>query len=488
MGWRYSFIGFALCLLAPRPTPAAEPSQRPPMALTLDHVLALARHNNRDLKAAQARLEQASAGVEQAWAALLPTAAAQGRYTHNYKEISADFSSIPRLQDLQNRLQLDAFTDIYTKLRKEPSDQVLADQKALTDFMNSMPSSSIISKGPIVFQQREQLDAALTVSLPLLVPWAYSSLGAAKRSYAAAEAGFRVTEAAILFATAQAFFAAAGADEILIARRHAIEVAQQTVEIARARLAAGVVNRVDVARAELALLRDEQAVVEAGSLQAQAYRTLATIVQFREPFTVVPADEPPARPRVLVDLVKHALVLRPEFHSLEQTLAATNAQASSAKWRWAPTLSAFGNVRGLNSPGFSGDNYSWAVGVQLDWMLYDGGVRDAQRHLAEAQAREFTLNLAQLRDTVIDDLENERSAVATKRRALETARRSVDLSRETIELVRVQYEAGTSTQLDLLQAQDMLVAAEVAVAQARFDLALADLSLRRAAGEFPKRQ
>jgi outer membrane protein TolC len=52
-------------------------------------------------------------------------------------------------------------------------------------------------------------------------------------------------------------------------------------------------------------------------------------------------------------------------------------------------------------------------------------------------------------------------------------------------LVRAQYDAGTAQQLDVLQAQDSFVASEVAVAQAHFDLALADLQLKRAAGIFP---
>ncbi len=49
----------------------------------------------------------------------------------------------------------------------------------------------------------------------------------------------------------------------------------------------------------------------------------------------------------------------------------------------------------------------------------------------------------------------------------------------------VQHEAGTATQLDLLQAQDALVGAEVTLAQARFDLALGALALDRASGAFP---
>ena len=117
--------------------------------------------------------------------------------------------------------------------------------------------------------------------------------------------------------------------------------------------------------------------------------------------------------------------------------------------------------------------------------MYDGGIRDAQRHLAWAQRRENAAKLDLLRDQVADDVFNASRTVKTKRSAVATADRSVQLSKETLDLVTVQHEAGTATQLDLLQAQDALVSAEVALAQSRFDLALGALSLDRVAGTFP---
>jgi outer membrane protein TolC len=101
----------------------------------------------------------------------------------------------------------------------------------------------------------------------------------------------------------------------------------------------------------------------------------------------------------------------------------------------------------------------------------------------ESEAR-----LSLLRDSIADEIANTRSIVDTRRQALETAKRSVGLSSETLELVRAQHDAGTATQIDLLTAQDALVTAEVAVAQARFDLALAALSFERAAGLFPRKE
>src|SRR5882762_443309 len=61
--------------------------------LTLEEALGLARAHNRDLRGARERIAIADAGVAQARAALLPTLAVQGKYTHNYKEV--DFDAAP---------------------------------------------------------------------------------------------------------------------------------------------------------------------------------------------------------------------------------------------------------------------------------------------------------------------------------------------------------------------------------------------------------
>ncbi len=90
-----------------------------------------------------------------------------------------------------------------------------------------------------------------------------------------------------------------------------------------------------------------------------------------------------------------------------------------------------------------------------------------------------------MRDAIGDDLANGRGLLETKRHAQVAAERSVALALEALDLVRTQYAAGNAAQIDLLQAQDGLVAAKEALAQAHFEVAVADLTLRRAAGTFP---
>ena len=180
--------------------------------LTLDEALALARRANVNLVAERAHLAQAQTNVEQAWSQLLPTLALQGKYGHNSKEVSLPLG----------------------------------------------PNGSLIT-----IQPQEQLDGAVNFSMPLLVPALFPGLEAVKLGVHASEENFKATEDSILFSVAQSFYACAVGDEVRVARHSNVAVARVTLENARTRFAAGAVTKVDVDRAELALVRADQAEREA---------------------------------------------------------------------------------------------------------------------------------------------------------------------------------------------------------------------------------
>ena len=400
--------------------------------LTLEQAMAMARKANRTLRVERAHLAQAQTNLELAWAALYPTVAAQGKYTRNNIAFTFPISTTETL----------------------------------------------------TVQPKNQLDGSLSFSVPLLAPSAYLALQAVKHGVGASEAQFETAQTTILFSVAQAFYTAAITDEVMSARQSNIEVARATLQNAQTRFQNGSVTKVDVDRAELALVRAEQGARESHFAQEQAYRALFTLTQSERSFRVRAAVPAAATPEEPVSL-ESALHLRPEFRALELGVRSAEAQRRAYAWRWAPTLSGFGSLRVFNYDNFAREQHSWAIGAQLDWVLYDGGVRDAQRHLAGAQAEEAAAQGAVLRDAIGDDLANSHGLLETKRHAQRAAERSVALALETLELVRTQYAAGNAAQIDLLQAQDGLVAAAEALAQAHFEVAIADLTLRRAAGSFP---
>jgi outer membrane protein len=433
-GVRWAALGLLVGLLVPAR------AQAETRVLTLDQALAMARRTNRTVLAERERLAQARTNLEQAWAVLFPTVLAQGRYTRN--NISASFP--------------------------------------LSGSGGTSAAPTIVTIQPL-----NQLDGTLSFNLPLIAPAAYPALAAVKSGVHAAEADYETSLTGVLFSVAQAYYASAIADEVVPAREPTGGGAPATLQNAETRFSAGSVTKVDVDRAQLAVVRAEQALRESRFAEEQSYRSLATLIQSEGGFKVEAPPLAATEPRQDLGL---ALKLRPEFRALELVAKSERLQTDAYGWRWAPTLSGFGNARIFNYDTFALQRHAWAVGLELDWVLYDGGVRDAQRHLAAAQARESLARAQALSDTIRDDLANGHGLLDTKRHAYQAAEQSVGLAVETLDLVRTQYEAGNVTQIELLQAQDNLVAAKEALAQAHFEMAMADLTLRRTAGTFPGRE
>jgi outer membrane protein TolC len=418
-----------------------------PRELRMLEALAMAKRANKNLVVAKAQLAAAHTSIEQAWAALFPVVSAHGKYTRNYKNAVLDFGALLSAYMLKGGVM-------------PPPDL-----------------QTTILKG-------NQLDGDLNATAPLIAPAAYPALDAVKKGYASSEATYQTNEDDILYTVAQTFYAAAASEEVLVVRASAINVAKATLDNAQTRFAAGTVTKVDVDRAELALVRAQQSELDARYARQQSYRSLATLIQLDKPFKVVPPEALPPNDAGDLDVALH---LRPEFRGLLLTAQSADAQRRAYGWKWAPTLSAFANAHAGNYVGFTGNSYSWSAGAVLDWTIFDGGNRDAQRHLAAAQAAQAEAQAAALRDAIRDDLLNNRSLLDTRREAVRAAQRGADLAAETLDLIRSQYEAGTITQVDLLAAQDNLVIAQESLASARFDVAIADLALRRTGGTFPPR-
>jgi outer membrane protein TolC len=417
------------------PTGSNQPSDLP--LLSFEQAIAMARKNNRTIKVDRAQLVAAQTQTEAAWGSLLPTIAAQGRYTRNYAEVV-------------------------------------------------FPPGSFSPTKALTLQPLNQWDAGINGSVPLIAPAAWAALKAVNANVAAAEANFEAQEALLLVNVGEAFLAAAGEDELVEARRSNLVVARATLKDAQVRLAAGSVTKVDVDRAQFTVVRIEQQEREAVTARNNAYRTLAMLLQSTKPFKV--DTNFPTAPMPDANDIQTALHLRPEFRALEELAKSADQEASARAWQWAPTLSAFANARVFNYDNFHLDRHSWAAGAQLDWLLFDGGVRDAARHQANARAAATREQSALFADRVREDMANTSGQLVTKQAGVQAAQQAVSLSQESLELIRTQYTAGTATQLDLLQAQDALNAANVALVQARFDVAASDLAFRYSAGTFPPKQ
>ena len=377
--------------------------------LTLDDALALAKKRNKSLVAERARVAQAQTNLSSAWARLLPTIAAQGKYTRN----NAEF--------------------IFRR----------------ADSIEPMTPMAMGMTRPLLIQPINQLDGVISFNAPLIVPAAYPGLQSVKASIAAAEANFDLSETSCCSASRRRStrrrsptrcWSRAGPASTSRARRS--RTPRRACRRARS-------PRWTSTAPSSRCCAPSRWSARRATGREQAYRALATLIQIEGPFrakapaalAVAAAAAGPGHGAQAASRVPRAGAVgdRPPICRRRPTRGGGRRRSPRSETRASSTTT--------TSPAI---DYSWAIGVQLDWVLYDGGARDAERHLANAQEEESRARAEVLRDNIRDDLANGRSLVDTKLQAVSAATRSVELARETIELVRTQYEAGTVTQVDLL--------------------------------------
>jgi outer membrane protein len=113
------------------------------------------------------------------------------------------------------------------------------------------------------------------------------------------------------------------------------------------------------------------------------------------------------------------------------------------------------------------DNYA-AGGLQLSVPVFAGGLYLARQHEAELRASADAELLRSLEDNVIRDVRIAWLNLMDARDRLRTTDQLVYHANEAFELAQARYKAGSSSIVELSQAQLQLISAQIAGTSARY--------------------
>ena len=175
---------------------------------------------------------------------------------------------------------------------------------------------------------------------------------------------------------------------------------------------------------------------------------------------------------------------RPDLQRLALLASAQEQSVTTAKSNYYPNVAVVGGwqLRKGATNSFGDSNDGLYLGLQSQWNIFDGratGGRVLQARSALEQARLATTE-AQLAAEV-----DVRSAYSSFQEATELADASqkvVAQAEEAVRLATARYNAGTATQLDVLQAQVDLTTARTNQVQAYYTYNVAVARLRKAMG------
>jgi hypothetical protein len=176
---------------------------------------------------------------------------------------------------------------------------------------------------------------------------------------------------------------------------------------------------------------------------------------------------------------------RPDVASAERAMAAANAQIGVATAAYYPSITITPNL-GYESRMlanlFSAPSALWAIGAQFTQPLFSGGRLDANVDIARANYDATVANYRRVVLTAMQEVEDGITGLAALERADRQARTAVDTARKVLELATARYEGGATTYLDVITAQQSLLAAERLAAQLGGQRLLTSVFLIKALG------
>jgi outer membrane protein len=271
------------------------------------------------------------------------------------------------------------------------------------------------------------------------------------------------------------------------------EITKRNLETSRARIAAGwssdreilrwesqlAGNDADVRAAQVGVLQNRFELNRVRNLPPEA--PAAALPTTLEAYGFVYAREaiarairdPEADRRMRDFLVRVGIRRSPELAAFDAAIAGAERQlASSRRAFWVPTFTLNAGVDHMATNTSTGDDFNeteWGVQGVVTFPLLEGGAKFASRD----QAQQALASLrTERRATALTLSQSIRSAFAQSSGSFETlsfASRQVEAARRNYELVDASYTLGVDSILDLLDAQQEQLSAELFLANSTYD-------------------
>lgn len=277
---------------------------------------------------------------------------------------------------------------------------------------------------------------------------------------------------------------------LLLAQEHdkvatqSLETSAANVKLADARFKAGAVLRSDLLRAKVqyAEVREMATRSANGVKLAAANLNFAMGVTQDAAFEVAGALAANEMKEDLSETIAEALSLRPDLMSLGLNRKNAEANVKQARADYIPSLNLMGQVDWNSDRPAGNDAKSWAVMAVLQWNLFDGLVTTSHVREASANAGRMKALDDQMRSGVQLQVRQAYYNLAASIDRIAATSSSVQEAEEGFRIVQKRYEAGMTTLVDVLGAENALIRAKTGALQALYDNNVAAAELKLAAG------
>lgn len=329
----------------------------------------------------------------------------------------------------------------------------------------------------------ESGDLAIVLNQPLFQGFrTVESTKAAEAQVDAGRQGLLQTEQQVLFDVVQAYMNVYAGRQLVVLRKKDVAALQEQVRASNERFNVGEITRTDVAQAEARLAESESALV---NVQTELARDVATYIELvgNEPGKLT-YPKIARLPASLSAALEVAGEINPRL--LAQAFVEMAANSTIAVLRAGLLPSAGLQASALTrDTDFGNDNTGLraaTIGAQVSIPIYEAG-------LVYSQVREAKQRASQSRIELIEVARSVRAAVAQSwnnyvglAQIIKNTRTQVRAAQLALTGVQQEYQAGTRTTLDVLDAQRELVQSQVLQVNAETARVIAGYQLMASVG------
>jgi outer membrane protein TolC len=247
----------------------------------------------------------------------------------------------------------------------------------------------------------------------------------------------------------------------------------------------GVIASIDVLRAQVELQTEQQRLISAENQLSIDKLVLARVIGLPNGQDFRLTDSVPYAPLnelTLEEALKQAPLNRPDYQSAEAQVRAAELARRAAAAENYPSLSADANYGDIGSPNFGTSHGTFSIAVGLNIPIFQGTRVRADKLQADAVLEQRRAELADLGGRIDEEVRMAFFNLQSSSQLVTVATSNVDLANQTLTQAQDRFRAGVADNLEVVQAQESVAAANQSYISSLYAFNVAKLSLALAVG------
>ncbi|WP_035820953.1 efflux transporter outer membrane subunit, partial [Cupriavidus metallidurans] len=313
---------------------------------------------------------------------------------------------------------------------------------------------------------------------------------AALAQYLATEEAHRAAYISLVSEVAKAYLAERAFAEQYDLARDTYKARQSTYELAQKRFSAGATSALDLRDNESLVAQARVAAAQLARQRAQAQNALEVLVG--KPIAEIPNLPAPMRlsdEHIISDipegLPSELLTQRPDIRQAEQQLLSANANIGAARAAFFPRITMTANAGTISTSFtnlFDSGAHVWSFAPQLVLPIFDYGRNMSNLDLSNVRKNIQIANYEKTIQTAFSEVADALVARGTLEDQVAGQEQQRDAEAARYELARMRFRSGVASYLDELDAQRQLFSAEQDLVAARQLRLVNSIDLYRALG------